>query len=118
MFTFFQFPKPSGLSDRAASLNKDSPTWHFGPVLGFAAWYDAQPSYADVFVEAWLPWWFLTLVPAAGFAAGLRSLRRRRVREAGLCPACGYDLRATPDRCPECGTVAIVNAATHTDTVG
>jgi hypothetical protein len=52
-----------------------------------------------------LPWWSLSALTATAPATrGLSAYRRRRRKHAGRCSQCGYDLRATPDRCPECGT--------------
>ena len=53
-----------------------------------------------------LPDWLLTLGTSL---APIVWLTRYRPRAAsGLCRRCGYDLRAMPDRCPECGAVPMV----------
>jgi hypothetical protein len=55
-----------------------------------------------------LPWWFFILGFALLPGVWLILARRRRVRPGHHCRVCGYDLRATPERCPECGTVVAV----------
>src|SRR5665213_1292846 len=54
------------------------------------------------------PWWSLGLASglvAAGCVTGWVRARRAVRFSRGLCLACGYDLRETPGRCPECGRV-------------
>ena len=54
-----------------------------------------------------VPYWVLFI--ATALIPGARLVRLTRERRCsgrlsrGLCPSCGYDLRATPERGPECG---------------
>ena len=61
---------------------------------------------------AWIPCWFVMLLsatlPTIVFARARRARRRQRT---GCCSRCGYDLRASPDRCPECGAINGAEAA-------
>ena len=54
-----------------------------------------------------VPWWGLVtafaVLPGIVLIRVLRRVVRDRCSAQGRCPTCGYDLRATPDRCPECG---------------
>ncbi len=52
------------------------------------------------------PCWLASLVFAiAPCAVALKRQTVRHRLRSSLCLACGYDLRATPNRCPECGQV-------------
>ena len=59
-----------------------------------------------------VPLWFVVLLLLMWPARWIVQFRRqRRRRSDGQCLICGYDLRGTPHRCPECGTVPALSAA-------
>jgi hypothetical protein len=65
------------------------------PIARFEYWRYKLPH--ALFI---LPTTVLPMIWTLRFRKSRRALRAR----SGLCARCSYDLRATPDRCPECGT--------------
>ena len=68
-------------------------------------WYPRSDSYG---FQSWylsVPFWIPTVVFSGLLCSlyGVGFLRRRKRKKLGLCIQCGYDLRASKERCPECG---------------
>ena len=77
--------------------------------FGFAYWRCARQNSESRGVT--IPYWAVLLLLAIAPARALWRARRSRWRlRAGRCRTCGYDLRATHHRCPECGTAVATEA--------
>ena len=64
-------------------------------------------------LEVAIPYWFpVTIFAVPALWRAVRNRRRLRHGRDGHCLVCGYDLRATPDRCPECGTISTASQST------
>jgi hypothetical protein len=86
-------------SDDRPHQRLSAPAW-LAPMLDWSQHTNASRELRYITVS------YVPLVAASAIGVllagrGLR-LRRRRARR-GLCEQCGYDIRATPQRCPECG---------------
>lgn len=82
--------------DVAEMANHPNPTTAFD-FAGFGYWR-TRFSRSIAF-----PLWAVSIA-AAGVSVRCMRQTRNRVPETHVCSRCGYDLRASAGRCPECGT--------------
>jgi hypothetical protein len=98
---------PAGANDPSRFLGSRDSRRLLGVAYFDLTYTRANSPFAGVRERALLiPYWLLLAAFGPLPLVRLLSLSRRRraACAAGLCPNCGYDLRASPDRCPECGT--------------
>jgi hypothetical protein len=92
---------------RGAFWSERSGTERWGFAWESETWTSRAVSATIVNRRLTVPHWSIVMLfwlPPAAWA--LHCSRRRRRAAKGFCIDCGYDLRATPDRCPECGRLA------------
>jgi len=62
-----------------------------------------QPTFRNYSYGVNIPFWLLAMAVGCLGVWLFRKIRSAHP-QAGLCPTCSYDLRASKDRCPECGS--------------
>jgi hypothetical protein len=94
-------------------VSKNPPRWN---KRGFSAFNDGTKINSSVAVMA--PYWAILIAASIPmFLCGWISVRRWRRQKRGTCLRCGYDLRASPQRCPECGLEVDSAVAVSADSI-
>jgi hypothetical protein len=91
-------------------IEGELPNRRFGLQKARSVVYQSYPHTSKILpkLTIWillLPHWLLIVATTVMPGIEFRRWRRNRKPPEGCCQRCGYDLRATPERCPECGNV-------------
>jgi hypothetical protein len=101
------FPVESGVAISCQPVTDPSFVirWSHAGFFAFTAETYPGRQGTSSFAEAGVPYWFLVALCLIAIAWGHFRRRRQRLAKAHqFCVKCGYDLRASSERCPECGT--------------
>jgi hypothetical protein len=93
------------------TFRMDAPSgfwWERNPRVIPRGGYAVPAAYVVSYIPGYrlaIPHWLIFLLTAPWPLWWLARHRKQATRRRrGLCPQCGYDLRASADRCPECGS--------------
>jgi hypothetical protein len=116
---FHQSPKTFALKSGRQSTFTQAYVLMFGKASLYLFFWTANPVVSQAEDIGWDPYWVqMARVPlwallgacslwAAFVTWRILVLLRRQRHRGAFCVNCGYDLRATPERCPECGTAGV-----------
>ena len=79
--------------------------WLLGTVTVMVLILIAKKAPIPIVILVFAPSLFATFLMCVFFRAAVRRSLRKQLNQIGVpvCVKCGYDLRASKDRCPECG---------------
>ena len=107
VFIYLKCPQDEALQWRRGAPKEVLPAFLFADWSGLTVCWEFSIPHAVVAAGTGIlpAIWTITRVRR-------RLILRRRMKR-GLCLQCGYDLRASPARCPECGTAIVRNNAAN-----
>ena len=100
-----------------------SSTNYIDPVRGYClhtVWMPQGSFYSRNAYGVLIPFWLITMVFGMMLCLchPLSHHRCRKRKKLGLCLSCGYDIRASKDRCPECGQASAKRSLDESESIG
>lgn len=92
--------------ERVMTVGPRSRLWFLQAYQGWISLYQYNRQYSDFRESIAVHWWHVVAFFCLPCLILLYvSLKHTKNAKGQICPNCGYDLRATPDGCPECGQI-------------